>query len=53
MTAREVAELLDVPISSVHEWGRKGTLPRDFSSGRRNTTGNEKGPPVRGLSQIG
>ncbi len=28
MTAREVAELLDVPVSTVHEWGRKGTLPR-------------------------
>ena len=28
MTAREVAELLDVPVSTVREWGRKGTLPR-------------------------
>jgi excisionase family DNA binding protein len=28
MTAREVAELLGVPVSTVHEWGRKGTLPR-------------------------
>jgi excisionase family DNA binding protein len=28
MTAREVADLLDVPISTVHDWGRKGTLPR-------------------------
>ncbi len=28
MTAREVAELLAVPISTVREWGRKGTLPR-------------------------
>lgn len=28
MTAREVAQLLDVPVSTVHEWGRKGTLPR-------------------------
>jgi excisionase family DNA binding protein len=28
MTAREVAELLDVPVSTVHEWGRRGTLPR-------------------------
>jgi excisionase family DNA binding protein len=28
MTAREVAELVDVPISTVHEWGRNGTLPR-------------------------
>lgn len=28
MTAREVAELLAVPVSTVHEWGRKGTLPR-------------------------
>lgn len=28
MTAREVAELLDVPISTVREWGRNGTLPR-------------------------
>ena len=26
--AREVAELLGVPVSTVHEWGRKGTLPR-------------------------
>ena len=28
MTAREVADLLDVPVSTVREWGRKGTLPR-------------------------
>jgi excisionase family DNA binding protein len=28
MTAREVAELLDVPVSTVREWGRNGTLPR-------------------------
>ena len=28
MTSREVAELLDVPISTVLEWGRDGTLPR-------------------------
>ena len=28
MTAREVAELLAVPISTVREWGRNGTLPR-------------------------
>ncbi len=28
MTAREVADLLAVPISTVHEWGRNGTLPR-------------------------
>jgi excisionase family DNA binding protein len=28
MTAREVAELLDVPLSTVLEWGRRGTLPR-------------------------
>jgi excisionase family DNA binding protein len=28
MTVREVAELLDVPVSTVHEWGRNGTLPR-------------------------
>lgn len=28
MTAREVAELLDVPISTVHEWGRRAVLPR-------------------------
>jgi excisionase family DNA binding protein len=28
MTAREVAELLDVPVSTVLEWGRRGTLPR-------------------------
>jgi excisionase family DNA binding protein len=28
MTAREVAELLDVPVSTVLEWGRNGTLPR-------------------------
>ena len=28
MTAHEVAELLDVPVSTVREWGRKGTLPR-------------------------
>lgn len=34
MTAAEVAELLDVPISTVREWGRKGTLPR-VKLGRR------------------
>jgi excisionase family DNA binding protein len=28
MTTREVAELLSVPISTVREWGRNGTLPR-------------------------
>ena len=28
MTAAEVAELLGVPVSTVREWGRQGTLPR-------------------------
>ena len=28
MTATEVAELLGVPVSTVREWGRNGTLPR-------------------------
>jgi excisionase family DNA binding protein len=28
MTSREVSELLQVPISTVLEWGRNGTLPR-------------------------
>ncbi|WP_037411383.1 helix-turn-helix domain-containing protein [Candidatus Solirubrobacter pratensis] len=28
MTARDVAELLDVPVSTVQDWGRKGMLPR-------------------------
>ena len=28
MTAIEVAELLDVPVSTIREWGRNGTLPR-------------------------
>jgi excisionase family DNA binding protein len=28
MTAREVAELLYVPVSTVHEWGREAVLPR-------------------------
>jgi excisionase family DNA binding protein len=28
MTAREVAERIGVPISTVREWGRNGTLPR-------------------------
>jgi excisionase family DNA binding protein len=28
MTAAQVAELLDVPVSTVREWGRNGTLPR-------------------------
>lgn len=28
MTAGQVAELLDVPVSTVREWGRNGTLPR-------------------------
>lgn len=28
MTAGQVSELLDVPVSTVREWGRNGTLPR-------------------------
>jgi excisionase family DNA binding protein len=28
MTAAQVAELLDVPVSTVREWGRRGILPR-------------------------
>ena len=28
MTAHEVAELMDVPVSTAREWGRNGTLPR-------------------------
>lgn len=28
MTADQVSELLDVPVSTVREWGRNGTLPR-------------------------
>lgn len=28
MTAAQVAELLDVPVSTIREWGRNGTLPR-------------------------
>ena len=28
MTSQEVAELVGVPVSTVREWGRKGTLPR-------------------------
>ena len=28
MTAREVAEMLDVPISTILHWGRVGLLPR-------------------------
>ncbi len=28
MTATQVADLLDVPVSTVLEWGRNGTLPR-------------------------
>jgi excisionase family DNA binding protein len=28
MTATDVAELLSVPVSTVREWGRNGTLPR-------------------------
>jgi excisionase family DNA binding protein len=28
MAATEVAELLGVPVSTVREWGRNGTLPR-------------------------
>jgi excisionase family DNA binding protein len=28
MTARQVADLLGVPLSTVHEWGRRGVLPR-------------------------
>ena len=28
MTAKEVAEMLRVPVSTVREWGRRGVLPR-------------------------
>jgi len=28
MTAAEVADLIGVPVSTVREWGRNGTLPR-------------------------
>lgn len=28
MKPREVAKLLDVPVSTVLQWGRNGTLPR-------------------------
>ena len=28
MTSQQVAELVGVPVSTVREWGRKGTLPR-------------------------
>lgn len=28
MTATEVADLVGVPVSTVREWGRNGTLPR-------------------------
>ena len=28
MTATEVAEMLGVPVSTVREWGRNGTMPR-------------------------
>jgi excisionase family DNA binding protein len=28
LTAQQVADLLDVPVSTVREWGRNGTLPR-------------------------
>ena len=28
MKPREVARLLDVPVSTVLQWGRNGTLPR-------------------------
>jgi excisionase family DNA binding protein len=28
MTSHEVAELVSVPVSTVREWGRNGTLPR-------------------------
>ena len=28
MKPREVAELLDVPVSTVLDWGRRGVLPR-------------------------
>lgn len=28
MTAGQVADLLGVPVSTVREWGRNGTLPR-------------------------
>ena len=28
MTSHEVAELVGVPVSTVRQWGRNGTLPR-------------------------
>jgi excisionase family DNA binding protein len=28
LTAAQVADLLGVPVSTVREWGRNGTLPR-------------------------
>jgi excisionase family DNA binding protein len=28
LTAAQVADLLGVPVSTVREWGRSGTLPR-------------------------
>jgi excisionase family DNA binding protein len=28
MEPREVAQLLDVPVSTVLDWGRRGVLPR-------------------------
>ena len=28
MTAKDVADMLGVPVSTVHHWGRTGTLPR-------------------------
>jgi excisionase family DNA binding protein len=28
LTAMEVADLLGVPVSTIREWGRNGTLPR-------------------------
>jgi excisionase family DNA binding protein len=34
MKPREVAELLDIPLSTVLHWGRNGTLPR-HKIGRR------------------
>jgi excisionase family DNA binding protein len=34
LTATRVADLLGVPVSTVREWGRNGTLPR-IKLGRR------------------
>jgi excisionase family DNA binding protein len=53
MTAAQVAELLDVPVSTVREWGRRGILPR-VKLGRhvRFLAGTDRGDRARRTRRV-